>query len=127
MTVAQRINFYLKANDISVNSLSKMTGISTKRLNSILTSGKPMRYGDFLKIILALEVEPNTFLEPKKPGEILTEESNNTFKRLMVNILQMSERNLKLLLSCSNGLLKNGYQKELKKDLKSMDKMEVAL
>ncbi len=121
MTVSQRINLYLKANDISVNTLSEMTGISTKRLNSILTSGKPIRHGDFIKIIIALKVEPNKFLEARMP------EHNSTFNKLMANILTLSERNLRLLLACSNGLLKNGYQKEIRKDIKSMDKMEVAL
>ncbi len=126
MTVSQRINLYLKANDISVDTLSEMTGVSTKRLNSILTSGKTMRHGDFLKIIIALNVEPNTFLKARKP-EDKSSEGNSTFNKLMVNILTLSERNLRLLLACSNGLLKNGYQKELKKDIKSLDKTEVAL
>lgn len=126
MTVAQRINLYSKANDISVDTLSEMTGISTKRLNSILNEDKTIRYNEFVKIITALKAEPNTFLKARKSDDKFSED-NSTFKKLMVNILALSERNLRLLLACSNGLLKNGYQKELKRDIKSLDKMEVAL
>lgn len=124
MTVAQRINFYLKANDISVDALSEMTGISTKRFNSILNEGKTIRYNEFIKIITALKVEPNTFLKARNP-EDKSSEDNSTFNKLMINILDLSDKNLELLLCFSNGLLKNGYQKELKKV--SMDEVEVAL
>lgn len=125
MTVSQRINLYLKANDVSVDTLSGMTGISTKRLNSILTNGKPMRGNEFIKIITALKVEPNTFLKARKLDDKSFEESDPTFNKLMANILALSERNLRYLLVFSNGLLKNGYQKESRKE--SIDKMEVAL
>lgn len=123
MTVAQRINLYLKANDVSVDTLSEMTGISTKRLNSILTNGKPMRGNEFIKIITALKVEPNTFLKARKLDD-KSAEDNSTFNKLMENISELSEKNLRYLLYFSNGLLKNGYQNEIKK---SMNKMEVAL
>lgn len=124
MTVAQRINLYLKANNISVDVLSEMLCISTKRFNSILNEGKTIRYNEFIKIITALKVEPNTFLKARKLDD-KSAEDNSTFNKLMVNILELSDKNLELLLCFSNGLLKNGYQKELKKV--SMDGVEVAL
>ncbi len=123
MAVSHRIKLYLKANDVSVDALSEMTGISKKRLNSILNEGKTIRYNEFIKIVTALKVEPNTFLKARKPEDNPSGD-NSTFDKLMVNILELSEKNLVLLLSFSNGLLRNGYQNEHKK---SISNMEVAL
>jgi|GEM_PF-2356188 len=119
MTESQRISLYLKENNISTDTLSEMTGISAKRLKSILNNGKTMKLIEHIKIITALGVEPNAFLSVRKPGEKPFNESSPIIDKLMVNISALSEKNLGLLLHLSNGLLKNDYQKE--------KNMEVAL
>lgn len=75
--VAQRISNYLQENCISESSLSRMSGISTKRLKTILTSGKPIRFIELEKIINALNVDPNKFLIARKPVGKSVEETNS--------------------------------------------------
>lgn len=102
MKVYQKIREYLQVNDITENELSQKTGISEKRIHSMLTGEGRISIDDMDRICKALETDPQSILDGKP--------DNKVFHELVTLAMDLSLENQRYALSFVKGLSKNpGY------------------
>ena len=75
MCVGQKIKKYLKDNGISQTFLAEKTEIPLQKLNLSLNGNRRLEFGEYELICGALSVGTDKFLEPKKPGERIVQET----------------------------------------------------
>lgn len=64
MSVGKRIKKYLQQNNINQNWVSKKINITSSKLDKVLNGKRKLTVEEFEKIIVALNVEANTFIKP---------------------------------------------------------------
>lgn len=102
MKTYQRIKNYLQVNDITENELSQRSGISEKRINSMLTGKGRISIDDMDRICKALGTDPQSILDGKP--------DNKVFHELVTLAMDLSLENQRYALSFVKGLSKNpGY------------------
>ena len=102
MKVYQKIREYLQVNGITESELSQKSGMSEKRINSILTGKGRISIDDMDHICKALETDPQSILDGKP--------DNRVFHELVTLAMDLSLENQRYALSFIKGLAKNpGY------------------
>ena len=102
--VGEKISNYLQRNGISESDLSQKTGIPKKRIRSLLTGKTRMQFKTFVRICTALNASLNDLLSDKS--------DNQAFHELMHLIMELSDENIRRLLSFARGLSKNEEQEK---------------
>lgn len=65
MSIAKEIRIYLTKNNISQTWLSIQTGITLTKLNMALNGKRKMSIDEYAKIVEALNIDANTFINLK--------------------------------------------------------------
>lgn len=65
MSIAKEIRIYLTKNNISQTWLSIQTGITLTKLNMALNGKRKMSIDEYAKIVEALNIDANTFINSK--------------------------------------------------------------